>query len=294
MAAPAHITKCEVIGIRSNSNGRSCSEHETCGKCVRVGDVLVLRPVEIPKRFGVGMEQAIRAAQFRGDGQQDGCNVGFIATAYRFSTYHWDGLKNKRVIVKQLFSTSENLSVRRRDYQSSGIALCDIQPDEMHSEDIMKKSQQLRDADVLVTANEMRDKVNHARSAFSAAVAAANAVISMYDSSVPAGEKIVAAGGALVTRDSECTYAAAAAVDICCPPPAKPMSERAMRFLEVMERKLKDNEPISEIDIHSLDDKKAKKRKGYKQSDNNLDKESDNHTVVVKKKRGRPCKPIPK
>ena len=60
------LRECEVIGIRSNRNGGSCAEHKTCGHNVRVGDVLVLRPVEIPKRFGVGMEEAIRAAQFRG------------------------------------------------------------------------------------------------------------------------------------------------------------------------------------------------------------------------------------
>ena len=38
------------------------------------------------------MEQAIRAAQFHGEGQDDvGCNVGFISTVFRSRMHHWDG-----------------------------------------------------------------------------------------------------------------------------------------------------------------------------------------------------------
>ncbi len=64
----------EVVGLFSSTNGRSCCCHKTCGREVRVGDLL--RLVRTVVDIGENTETAIKLVKIV-DGC-DGCTIGFI------------------------------------------------------------------------------------------------------------------------------------------------------------------------------------------------------------------------
>ena len=79
---PVGVT-VEVVGIESNTQGRSCEHHSTCGSLVEEDVVLRLRKVQVI--VDGSEETAIAAYDVVSDGI-DSCRVGFLK---KHRVKHW-------------------------------------------------------------------------------------------------------------------------------------------------------------------------------------------------------------
>jgi hypothetical protein len=119
----------EIVGLHRNTNGRSCSIHECCGKYVTVGSLLRLVPcvVEID---GVS-EEAIKLVHVFGG--SDTCHVAFIPRYFIPSIIRANRL-NSFVQVVELYGDSISPHKREKSYKNGGMASCifleDIPPAE--------------------------------------------------------------------------------------------------------------------------------------------------------------------
>ena len=78
---PTGVT-LEIVGLESNTQGRSCDQHSCCGSLVTEDTVLRLRKVQV---IVDGKEERAIAAYHVSDGV-DGCRVGFLK---RHLVKHW-------------------------------------------------------------------------------------------------------------------------------------------------------------------------------------------------------------
>ncbi len=109
----------DIVGLESESNGRSCPDHEICGYIVKEGDILHLQETSV--RIGDSTEYAIKASLLNSD--SGCCVVGFIPKRLLKASY----IKRvKFVQVLKLYSDSDNRQDRRRSKQNCGMALCKI------------------------------------------------------------------------------------------------------------------------------------------------------------------------
>ena len=91
----------EIVGINSNTNGRSCEEHHTCG-CVLEEDTLVrLRKRQV---YINGCEQSAAGVYWVSDGV-DRCLVGYL---HRHQVKHLNKLEGALCQVTEIYSDNSD------------------------------------------------------------------------------------------------------------------------------------------------------------------------------------------
>ena len=110
-------TELEVVGLYSDTNGRSCTCHAICGDHVAVGDVL--RLVRTVVSYNGRDEAAIKGVKVV-DGV-DTCTVAYVPRAtMNFPKVH--GHINKFAQVTELYSQSKNTYKKTKSTANFGIA----------------------------------------------------------------------------------------------------------------------------------------------------------------------------
>jgi hypothetical protein len=107
----------EIVGLLSNSNGRSCSVHEICGEYVRVGDVLRLKKTVVTIQGKT--EEAIKLNKIT-DGVE-GCTVAFIPRLMIDVPRVTKNI-NHFCIVKELYCFSASKFLREKSHRAMGMA----------------------------------------------------------------------------------------------------------------------------------------------------------------------------
>ena len=107
----------EIVGLRSHTNGRSCTVHATCGENVIEGDVL--RLVEDVVDVDGKVENAIKGLKV--EQGVDGCTVAFVPRIYQ-QQGHVQAHINKFVTVLELYGSSNNTYKCSLDNRNFGMA----------------------------------------------------------------------------------------------------------------------------------------------------------------------------
>ena len=107
----------EIVGLESDTNGRSCTVHETCGESVEVGDVL--RLVECVISYNGVNEIAVKCVKVM-DGH-DTCTVAFLPRVLASLPKVQQHL-NKFVQVSELYNDSKNTYKRAKSQANHGMA----------------------------------------------------------------------------------------------------------------------------------------------------------------------------
>ena len=116
---PTAVT-LEIVGLESNTQGRSCDMHATCGCLVKEDVVLRLRKVQVVVE---GMEESAIAAYHVSDGV-DSCRVGFLK---RHLVKHSKQYEGALVQVTEVYSgLSESPTKRRLFHRNIGCCQCAI------------------------------------------------------------------------------------------------------------------------------------------------------------------------
>ena len=103
---PSGVT-LEIVGLESNTQGRSCEMHATCGCLVKEDVVLRLRKVQVVVE---GMEESAIAAYHVSDGV-DTCRVGFLK---RHLVKHSKQYEGALVQVTEVYSGLSESPTKRR------------------------------------------------------------------------------------------------------------------------------------------------------------------------------------
>ena len=111
----------EIVGLESDTNGRSCTVHETCGESVEVGDAL--RLVECVISHNGVNKIAVKCVKVM-DGQ-DTCTVAFLPRALASLPKVQQHL-NKFVQVSELYNDSKNMYKRAKSQANHGMALVEM------------------------------------------------------------------------------------------------------------------------------------------------------------------------
>ena len=107
----------EIVGLKSATNGRSCSIHRCCGKAVAVGDVLrlVTTVVEVEGK----QETAVKCVKVVNG--IDGCTVAFVPWV-EASLPKVKSHINRFVQVKELYDQSISNYKQRKSHMNLGMA----------------------------------------------------------------------------------------------------------------------------------------------------------------------------
>jgi hypothetical protein len=115
------IPEFEIVGLHHNSQGRSCTMHEHCGKHVLEGDVLRLVRVVLQVTQDKEPEEAIKLVKIV-DGTE-ACVVGFVPRAFA----KMETIQNKvgsYAFVLELYDISTNKYKRHLSKRNYGVASC--------------------------------------------------------------------------------------------------------------------------------------------------------------------------
>lgn len=107
----------EIVGLYSDTNGRSCSVHAICGDHVNVGDVL--RLVATVVDYKGSLEPAVKCVKVV-DGT-DACTVAFVPRNLSDLPKVKEHL-NKFVQVTELYAESKNTYKRSKAKANYGVA----------------------------------------------------------------------------------------------------------------------------------------------------------------------------
>lgn len=107
----------EIVGLLSDTNGRSCCQHDVCGKHVRKGDVLVLRQCVVPVHGKI--QEAIKLIKVE-DGCER-CTVAYVPRAFVSNPKIAKNI-NHFVQVLEIYEHSSNTYKRRLAHQNCGMA----------------------------------------------------------------------------------------------------------------------------------------------------------------------------
>jgi hypothetical protein len=115
--SPPSGVDLEIVGLLSNSNGRSCTEHTVCGQTVEVGDVLRLVKTVVTVN-GVS-EEAVKCVRIS-EGV-DCCTVAFLPRLLHNLEIVKKNINNF-VVVKEIYGDSDNTYKRRKSSKNFGMA----------------------------------------------------------------------------------------------------------------------------------------------------------------------------
>jgi hypothetical protein len=123
------LPNLEIVGLFESNNGRSCCQHEICGRYVRNGDLLRLSNTIVT--INEKTEPAVKLVKVQ-DGA-DTCTVGFIPRSFAGSDRVMRSI-NRFCQVVELYSDSDSKTKRKLSHHNRGMAsvvlLDDIPVDE--------------------------------------------------------------------------------------------------------------------------------------------------------------------
>jgi hypothetical protein len=113
----------DVVGIEANDHGRSCEQHECCGKAVIEVDVVVrIRAVQLerPNNEANPEKETTALAVYHVTGGIDSCRVGFLRRHLLRYADEYDG---RLAQITEVFSDkSESPSDRAKHHRNVGCA----------------------------------------------------------------------------------------------------------------------------------------------------------------------------
>ena len=116
----------KIVGTRINTNGRSCTSHETCGEAVFVGSRLMLKEETetIGKCFKLildGVLCNVVKAYLVDNEWNTLCHVGYLSKEYLHlrTVYH-----HTKLVVAEDFAISISSSKRYRSHRNHGMVRC--------------------------------------------------------------------------------------------------------------------------------------------------------------------------
>jgi hypothetical protein len=111
----AHPTgvKVDIVGIAAGNHGRSCEEHDVCGRVLEENSVVRIRHVQI---LVDGNEESALAVYWIADGI-DCCRVGFLQ---RHLLKHWKEYNGRLAQIVDMYKDSESPSKRRKNHRNMG------------------------------------------------------------------------------------------------------------------------------------------------------------------------------
>ena len=102
-----------IVGLNKGDSGRSCDEHEVCGECVRVGDLLYFEP------FHNGCEYTVHKRH---------CTVGYLKLdVARAHPPHY--FSDRLAEVMEIYANNNEKMIRHLSYSYCGIARIELYPD---------------------------------------------------------------------------------------------------------------------------------------------------------------------
>ena len=110
----------EIVGINSNTNGRSCEEHHTCGCVLEEDTLLRLRKRQV---YINGREQSTVGVYWVSDGM-DRCLVGYL---HRHQVKHLNKLEGALCQVTEVYSDNSDSPTKRHKHKKNfGCAIAAI------------------------------------------------------------------------------------------------------------------------------------------------------------------------
>jgi hypothetical protein len=120
------LTAVDVVGLQSETHGRSCNDHMCCGHHVGVNDKLVCiwQVQQIDERPNAPLEEVIQVHKIGRDGLVT-CHVGYLPKRLfcKHGSHRFDLMYLK---VKHDLRCSDNSHERQRSHRNHGVVLCDI------------------------------------------------------------------------------------------------------------------------------------------------------------------------
>jgi hypothetical protein len=120
------LTAVDVVGLQSETHGRSCDVHMCCGHHVGVNDKLVCiwQVQQIDERTNAALEEVVQVHKIGRDGLVT-CHVGYLPKRLfcKHGSKRFDLMFLK---VKHDLRCSDNSHERQRSHRNYGMVLCDI------------------------------------------------------------------------------------------------------------------------------------------------------------------------
>jgi hypothetical protein len=116
---PTGIT-VEIVGTKSNSQGRSCEQHLVCGSVLKEDDVVRIRKVQV---IVDGEEEPALAVYLVSDGV-DSCRVGFLPRHLLKHSKNYDGLLAQ--VIEVYSKESASPTSRRKFHHNNGCCVAAI------------------------------------------------------------------------------------------------------------------------------------------------------------------------
>ena len=113
----------EIVGLCSDTNGRSCEIHQICGESVILGDVLHLKRTVVT--YKGQLKDAIKAVSIVDNAEK--CIVGFVPHSL-VDTVIKQNLYEQFIEVIELYDQSSNSFKRCKSHKNKGMALCNFIP----------------------------------------------------------------------------------------------------------------------------------------------------------------------
>ena len=108
-----------MLGLNASSNGRSCEQHECCGKAVKADDVIRFKLAVVEDVLGKPLEM-IKAVLIK-DGTEL-CTVGFLGREVAALPSQRSKYIDKFAQVLELYNDNENSMMRKKSKRNAGMA----------------------------------------------------------------------------------------------------------------------------------------------------------------------------
>ena len=109
----------ELLGLNASSNGRSCEQHECCGKAVKADDVIRFKLAVVEDVLGKPLE-TIKVVLIK-DGTEL-CTVGFLGREVAALPSQRSKYIDKFAQVLELYDDNENSMMRKKSKRNAGMA----------------------------------------------------------------------------------------------------------------------------------------------------------------------------
>lgn len=106
----------EMVGLKGDNNGRSCSLHECCGDQVCLGDLVRFEKTQV--WYKGELDVAIKVVLIRN--KRETCTVAFLPRNIAYSRADDFHLKYGKIL--EFYDTSDNSQKRKKSYRNKGMA----------------------------------------------------------------------------------------------------------------------------------------------------------------------------
>ena len=110
-----------LAGLNASSNGRSCEQHECCGKAVKADDVIRFKLAVVEDVLGKPLE-TIKAVLITNKDSTELCTVGFLGREDAALPSQRSKYIDKFAQVLELYDDNENSMMRKKSKRNAGMA----------------------------------------------------------------------------------------------------------------------------------------------------------------------------